>query len=167
MSLQFSSTNQKKIETIFSRYPYKDAALLPVLWVAQEEFEYLHAEVRDLVAQTVGVSRSKVDSVISFYTMYNGEKVGTYHLQVCRTLSCHLAGAQDIVKAIENELHISSGETTPDGKFTLTEVECLGCCGNAPCMQVNIEKFHENINQEKVKNVITDLKNGKDIKQTF
>lgn len=164
MSVQFSNTAEMKFEKILSGYPRKDAALLPVLWLAQDEFGYLSEEVRDYVAEKLDLSRARVDSVTSFYTMYNTKKLGKHHLQVCRGISCYLRNCKSVTDAIEDELKIKSGETTPDGMFTYSQVECLGNCGNAPTLQRNVEKFDENLTGESVRQLIGELRRGKNSK---
>ena len=164
MKVQFSNTAEAKFEKILSGYPRKDAALLPVLWLAQDEFEYLSEEVRDYVAEKLDISRSRVDSVASFYTMYNTKKLGKKHLQVCRGISCYLRDCKSVMNAIEDELKIKPGETTQDGMFTYSHVECLGNCGNAPTLQVNVQKFDENLTGQSVRQLIGDLRRGKNSK---
>jgi NADH-quinone oxidoreductase subunit E len=164
MAIQFSTTAESKFQKILSGYPRKDAALLPVLWLAQDEFEYLSEEVRDYVAEKLDLSRARVDSVVSFYTMYNTKKVGKFHLQVCRGISCYLRDCKSVMNGIEEELKVKNGETTSDGMFTYNHVECLGNCGNAPTLQVNVEKFNENLNHASVRQLIGDLRHGKNPK---
>lgn len=164
MKVEFSKAGEKRFEKILSGYPRKDAALLPVLWLAQEEFEYLSEEVRDYVAERLDVSRARVDSVVSFYTMYTTKKLGKYHLQICRGISCYLRDCKSVIDRVEADLNIKSGETTPDGMFTYTQVECLGNCGNAPTLQVNVEKYDENLTGESVSKLIGDLRRGKNSK---
>lgn len=161
MKVKFSKETESKFEKILSGYPRKDAALLPVLWLAQDEFEYLSEEVRDYVAERLDLSRARVDSVISFYTMYTTKKLGKYHLQVCRGISCYLRDCKSVMNGIEEELSIKPGETTKDGMFTYNHVECLGNCGNAPTLQVNVKKFDENLNHGSVRQLIGDLRRGK------
>jgi len=155
--ISFSPAAEKKFQEIVARYPRKDAAMLPVLWLAQEEFEFISPEVGKYVAEKLEVSVARVESVIGFYTLYNTKKMGKYHLQVCRNISCYLKGCKDVMDAIETELHIKPGETTPDGKFTYSHVECLAACGNAPAMQVNMD-YHENLNAESVTQLVVGLK---------
>ena len=161
MKIEFSKAAEAKFEKILSGYPRKDAALLPVLWLAQEEFEYLSEEVRDYVAHKLDLSRARVDSVVSFYTMYNTKKPGKYHLQVCRGISCYLRDCKSVMNGIEQELNIKPGETTKDGMFTYNQVECLGNCGNAPTLQVNVKKFDENLTDSSVRQLSGDLRRGK------
>lgn len=155
--IAFSTEAEKKFQEIISRYPRKDAAMLPVLWLAQEEFEFISQDVSRYVAQRLEVSLAKVESVLGFYTLYNTKKMGKYHLQVCRNISCHLRGCKDVMDAIETELGIRPGETTPDGKFTYSHVECLAACGNAPAMQVNMD-YHENLTKDAVTSLVAELK---------
>jgi len=164
MKIQFSNKAEEKFQKILSGYPRKDAALLPTLWLAQDEFEYLSDEVRDYVAERLDLSRARVDSVTSFYTMYNTKKLGKYHLQVCRGISCYLRDCKQVMEGIEGELNVKNGETTKDGMFTYTHVECLGNCGNAPTLQVNVNKFDENLTGESVRRLIGDLRSGKNSK---
>ena len=155
--IAFSAKAEKKFESIVARYPRRDAALLPVLWLAQEEFDHISKEVKALVAAKVGVSIARVDSVLGFYTLYKTKPTGRYHLQVCRNISCHLRGAKEIMRTIEETLGIRDGETTPDGRFTYSKVECLAACGTAPCMQVNMD-YHESLTPESTKATLERLR---------
>ena len=131
--------------------------MLPVLYLAQQEFGYLSPEAIEYVARLMGQSPAKVHGVVSFYTMYNMKPIGRHHIQVCRTLSCALAGAEKITDFIKNKLAIELGQTTADGRFTLSEVECLASCGTAPIMQIN-DDYYENLNEERVTEVLESLK---------
>jgi NADH-quinone oxidoreductase E subunit len=157
MTVAFSAESQARIEKIVTRYPDKMAACLPVLYVAQEEFGYLPAEVMELVAQTLELPASHVYGVATFYTMFNNEKVGTYHLQVCTNVSCMICGGYDVLGRLEKKLGIKAGETTKDGLFTLTEVECLAYCGSAPVVQVN-DEIHELLSPDKVEQLVDELR---------
>jgi NADH-quinone oxidoreductase E subunit len=147
MSVQFSAAAQAKFETFVSRYPVRRAALMPTLWLAQEEFGYLSLEVMEYVAGLLELSPAFVASVASFYTMYYKQPMGRHHVQVCRNLSCSLVGADRIVDCLRGRLGIEVGETTADGKFSLSEVECLASCGTAPMMQVN-DDYWESLTPE-------------------
>lgn len=147
MALQFSEATLAEYREILARYPQQQAALLPTLWLAQREFGWLSEEALAYVADLMHLPAARVAGVASFYTMYNKQPVGKYHLQVCRTLSCALRGATDITGCIERHLGIHVGETTPDGTFTLTEVECLASCGTAPMLQLN-DDYIENLTPE-------------------
>ena len=141
-----------KAEEIIARYPAdkKKSALIPLLHLAQDENEgWLSVETMDYVASVLGILPIEVYEVASFYSMFNLKKRGNCLIEVCRTSSCWLSGAEDIVRHVEKRLGIKDGETTPDGKFTLKTVECLGACGYAPMLQVG-DKFHEHLTIEKV-----------------
>ncbi len=152
------------VQKIIARYPAgkQKSALLPVLHVAQAEFDgWLSPEVMDYVASILNIQPIEVYEVASFYTMYNLKPVGKCLLEVCRTSSCWIRGAEDVVKHIEKRLGIKEGETTEDGMFTLKTVECLGSCGTAPMLMCGAQ-FHENLTLEKVDSLIDNLrKEGK------
>jgi NADH-quinone oxidoreductase E subunit len=157
MAVQFSPERLRQFEETVSRYPKKEAAMLPVLYLAQQEFGYLSAEAIEYVARLMGQSPAQVHGVVSFYTMYNMKPIGRHHVQVCRTLSCALAGAEKITEFIKKKLAIEVGQTTADRRFTLSEVECLASCGTAPMMQIN-DDYYENLNEEKVTEILDSLK---------
>ena len=131
--------------------------MLPVLNLAQREFGYLGPEAIEYIAKLMGQSPARVHGVVSFYTMYNMKPIGRHHLQVCRTLPCALAGAEHVTESIKRKLGIEVGQTTTDGRFTLSEVECLASCGTAPMMQVD-DDYYENLNDEKVTQILESLK---------
>jgi NADH-quinone oxidoreductase E subunit len=131
--------------------------MLPVLYLAQQEFGYLSPDAIDYVAKLMGQSPARVHGVVSFYTMFNMKPIGRHHIQVCRTLSCALGGSEKITDFIKKKLAIELGQTTSDGRFTLSEVECLACCGTAPMMQIN-DDYYENLNEEKVTGILDSLK---------
>ena len=156
MSITFSPVAQKKFEEIIARYPCREAALLPALWLAQEEFRQLTPEVLSYVAGLLAISPVKAYSVASFYSMYRKAPTGRFHLQVCRNLSCSLLGAEHLISFLEKKLKIKCGETTPDGLFTLSAVECLGSCDTAPVMMIN-DTYHENLNEPTVEALLATL----------
>jgi NADH-quinone oxidoreductase E subunit len=143
MAVEFSAETKQQFEGYLRRYPTKRAAIMPTLWLAQSEFGYLSLEVLEYVAGLLGESPAFVGSVASFYTMYYKKPMGKYHLQVCTNLSCALVGADRIVDVCSRRLGIGVGETTPDGKFSLDEVECLASCGTAPMMQINDDYWED------------------------
>lgn len=148
------------IQKIIKRYPpgKQKSAILPVLHIAQAEFEgWLSAPVMDKVAEILSIQSIEVYEVASFYTMFNLKPVGKCVIEVCRTGPCWLMGAEDIVKYIEKKLNIKEGETTSDGMFTLKTVECLASCGTAPMMQVG-QTYHENLSCDKVDEVLDNYK---------
>lgn len=155
-NIQFSPATMARAEEIIARYPTdkKKSALIPLLHLAQDENEgWLSVETMDYVASVLGILPIEVYEVASFYSMFNLKKRGNCLIEVCRTSSCWLSGAEDIVRHIEKRLGIKDGETTADGKFTLKTVECLGACGYAPMLQVG-DKFHEHLTIEKVDSLI-------------
>lgn len=157
MALEFSPEAYKKFEETVGRYPKKEAAMLPVLYLAQEEFGYLSPEAIEYVARLMGQSPAQVTGVVSFYTMLNMKPIGRYHIQVCRTLPCALRGAEKLTSFLEKILGIEVGQTTEDGRFTLSEVECLASCGTAPMMQIN-EDYYESLTEEKTAEIVDSLK---------
>lgn len=154
---EFSAKTMDKFKSVVNKYPEKSAALLPTLWLAQQEFSAITPEVEEYVAGLVGVSPVRVQEVRSFYTMYTPKPLGKYHLQLCTNISCSLLGAEDILGHLKNKLGINVGETTADGKFTLSTVECLGHCGTAPVIQIN-DDFHENLTGESLDKILGSLK---------
>ncbi len=155
--MEFTEANKIEISEILKRYPTKQAALLPVLWIVQNEFGWISPGAMELVAKTLDVSPAHVYGVVTFYTMYHQKKPGKYHLQVCQTLSCAMMGGEKILNCLRKSLGIEVGETTPDGKFTLTTVECLASCGTAPAMMMN-EKYYENLTPEKIDEILESFK---------
>src|SRR5580704_18182297 len=134
MPLEFSAQSKQHVDRLLSRYPTKQAALLPVLHVAQEEFGHLPDDAIELVARTLELSPAHIFGVITFYTMFHREKPGRNELMVCTNISCMLRGGYDILRHIEGRLGIKAGQTTPDGAFSIVEEECLAACANAPMM---------------------------------
>lgn len=157
MALEFSQAARKQFAEIVARYPKKEAALLPVLYLAQEEFGCLSGEAIDYVAEVMGIPAARVYGVVTFYTMLNMKPIGRHHIQVCRTLPCALCGAEKITAFIKAKLGIDVGQTTPDGQFTLSEVECLASCGTGPMMQIN-DDYYENLTEERVAEILQALK---------
>ncbi len=151
-AIRFSDETLEVVNNLIRRYPEgrHKSALLPILHLAQAEFGgWLSPATMDYVASILNIKPVEVYEVASFYSMYNLKPVGKCLLEVCRTSSCWLRGADDVIRHIEKRLNIQVGETTADGMFTLKAVECLGSCGTAPMMQVG-KDFHENLTLEKV-----------------
>lgn len=155
----FSPQALERIEALFTRYPDKRSALLPVLNLAQTEFGHISEEVMETVAELLDLTPPKVFEVVTFYTLLNTRPVGKNLIQLCRTLSCALAGSEDILRHLESRLGIRAGETTQDGLFTLKTVECLASCGTAPAVQIN-GAYYESLTREKVDRILDDLKSG-------
>jgi NADH-quinone oxidoreductase subunit E len=141
MSGAFSPELAGKIAALAARYPAKPAALLPVLHLVQNERGHISADDERAVAGILGLPPVKVREVVTFYTMFRRAPVGRYHIQVCTNLSCALAGGDTLAAHLEAKLGVKLGGTTPDGKFTLTGVECLGACEKAPCLMINFEYY--------------------------
>jgi NADH-quinone oxidoreductase E subunit len=157
MALDFSPAAMKEFEAIIARYPKKEAAMLPVLYLAQREFGHIGQEAIDYVAKLMGQSSARVYGVVSFYTMFNMKPIGRHHIQVCRTLPCALGGAEKVTAFLTQKLGIKPGQTTEDGRFTLSEVECLASCGTAPMMQIN-DDYYENLTEEKIEQILDTMK---------
>ncbi len=159
-NIQFSPQSMEIVETLIKSYPEgkHKSALLPILHIAQAEFDgWLSPEVMDYVASILKIKTIEVFEVASFYSMYNLEPKGKCVLEVCRTSSCWLMGAEDIIKHLEKKLNIKEGETTKDGMFTIKPVECLGACGYAPMLQCGSE-FHEHLTFDKVDSMLDKMK---------
>lgn len=154
--IQFSPAAQAKFEQILTRYPIKRAAIMPTLWLAQEEFGWLSHETLAYVAGLLELSPAFVASVASFYTMYYKRPMGRHHVQVCTNLSCALVGSDRIVDCLRQRLGVDVGGTTDDQRFSLSEAECLGSCGTAPMMQVN-DDYWENLTPERTLEIIDRL----------
>jgi NADH-quinone oxidoreductase E subunit len=149
MTLAFSDSAELRLQEILKRYPpdFQRAALLPTLYLAQEEFGHLSTEAMAYVAQRLGLPEAQVLAVATFYTMYNKRPVGRHHVQVCVSISCAIMGAHHLMHYLERRLGVRVGETSKDGRFTLSEVECLASCGTAPMMQIN-DDYYENLATE-------------------
>jgi NADH-quinone oxidoreductase subunit E len=158
--LIFNEEALKTAKQIIARYPAgkEKSALIPLLHLAQAEFDgWLSPEAMDCVSELLGIQPIEVYEVASFYSMFNLKPVGKCVLEVCRTSSCWLMGAEDVVRHIEKKLGIHAGETTADGMFTLKTIECLGSCGTAPMLQCGAD-YYENLTLEKVDTLINRLK---------
>lgn len=159
----FSPAALAEYEAILTHYPEKRAALMTVLWLAQREFGWISPNVEQYVSDLMDLPRGWVEGVVSFYTMYWRRPMGRSHLQVCTNLSCYLRGAEDIYGAISRRLDIQAGEVSADGKWSLERAECLGSCGTAPMMQINNDKFHENLTVDGVLELLTRLEKGEKV----
>jgi NADH-quinone oxidoreductase E subunit len=144
------------IDDILERYPTSQAALLPVLWECQARWGWISKGVMEAVADRLGLSPAYVEGVVTFYTMYRTTPPGRYVLQVCTTLSCQLCGAGELVEKLKSTLGIDFGETTPDGRFTLVDVQCLGACGEGPVIQIN-DDYHTLLAVDDVQGLLDSL----------
>jgi NADH-quinone oxidoreductase E subunit len=156
MSLKLSNQSIQRVKEVMTHYPSKQAALLPVLHIVQEERGYVPEELEADIAEIVEVPVVKVREVLSFYTLFNRQPVGKYHIQMCHTISCTLCGHRDLLKYTKEKLGIDVGQTTPDGKFTLSVVECLAACETAPMMQIN-DKYYGNLTSQRIDEIVASL----------
>jgi NADH dehydrogenase (ubiquinone) flavoprotein 2 len=154
---KFSEDFHAELDRLQKFYPNKAALLLPALHLAQKERGWLSEETMDEVAHVLDVPKTRVKEVATFYTMYNKKPVGKYNLQVCNNIACWLRGSEELIHLIETKYGIGLNETTKDGRFTLTEVECLGSCGTAPVCQVN-DDYHEGLDKESFNRLLETLK---------
>ena len=161
---KFTKENMVKVETHIAKYPKgkQASAVMPLLTLAQEQNNgWIPEAAMEEIARILDMPRIKVFEVATFYTMYNLAPKGKHHIQFCTTTPCWLAGSAEVVKACEKHLGIRLGETTPDGEFHLSDVECLGACVNAPVFQHNGDDFYEDLTPENAVKVLDALKAGK------
>ena len=156
-TLAFTPEQQQAIQDLVQRYPHPRSALLPVLHLAQDAFGYLSMEAQQLVADTLGLRLMAVREVVTFYTMFRETPAGKYRLEVCTNAGCTLNGANELVRHMCESLQIKVGETTADGLFTVTEVECAGACGGAPVVQIN-NAYHEQVTPDKMDGLIASMR---------
>jgi NADH-quinone oxidoreductase E subunit len=142
--------NLAKAEEIRKRYPVAQAALLPVLWIAQEQEGWISEEMMRYVGKLLDLPFGHVLGVVTFYSMYNSRKLGKYHIEVCTNVSCMLRGSDKILETIEHRCGVKPGQTSADGKWTVSEVECMGACGGAPMLSIG-EEYYEDLTPEKLK----------------
>ena len=145
-----STENLTKLEHLKKQFHTAKSLTLPVLWMIQEQYGWISQEAMKYVAELLGQPIRHVYGVVTFYTMFNPKPVGKHHLQICTNISCMLRGADELTEHLCKRLKIKPGETTPDARFTITKVECLGSCGTAPMMQVDNDEYHENLTKEGV-----------------
>ena len=156
----FSPEVEAEIDRHLAKYPVKRSAILPLMFIVQRERGgYLDPPGVAYLADRLGVRITDIWEVATFYSMINAEPVGKYHIQVCRTLSCKILGAGKITEHCSQKLGIKPGETTKDGLFSLSEVECLGSCGTAPMLQINFD-YHENLTTDKVDEILDQCSKG-------
>ena len=155
----YTPENRARFDVIVQRYPpdRRRSAVLPALYLAQQQQGYITANAIRHVAEVLGITRADVEDVVSFYTMFYRKPVGRFVLQVCRTLSCALNGAERVTEALTEKLGIRPGQTDADATFTLVEVECLGACDRAPVVMVN-DAWHECLMPEDAAKLVDDLR---------
>ena len=164
---QWTEAKAHEVERIIGRYPKgrEASAIMPLLWLAQYQMQqqtgiaWLPLPVIEFVAAQIGVPKMRAMEVVSFYTMYNPKPVGRYHVQVCGTTPCMLRGSDDVLRACADK-GLKKGEVTGDGLFSLSEVECIGCCANAPVVQINDDNF-EDLTYDTMTTILEDLIAGR------
>jgi NADH-quinone oxidoreductase E subunit len=159
LELKFSQTAIDQLEALKTHYPEDKACILPALWIAQREYNgFLSSNAIAEVAHRLNRSYAEVEGVATFYSMYNtAHEVGKHMIEVCTCLSCHMCGAYRIGDYLKEKLGVEYGETTPDGVFTLHEVECLNACDRAPLLQVG-DEYHGPVDYAYVDKMLEDLK---------
>lgn len=160
MAFELQEKLKNEMQELIKKYPDKASALLPVLHALQNQTGFISEEMIDALSEFLKIPATDIWGMVSFYTMFNRKPMGKYHIQVCRNLSCSLMGSEHIVEFFKRKLGIDEGETTKDGIFTLSTVECLGSCGTAPVMMIN-DNYYENVSEKQLKKILSDLKNGK------
>ncbi|XP_058118391.1 NADH dehydrogenase [ubiquinone] flavoprotein 2, mitochondrial [Anopheles ziemanni] len=157
----FTAENQKETEAILNIYPegHKRGAMIPLLDLAQRQHGWLPISAMHKVADILGLPHMRVYEVATFYTMFMRKPTGKYHIQVCTTTPCWLCGSDEVLEACKKNLGIGVGETTKDGKFTISEVECLGACVNAPMLAVN-DDYYEDLSVADTEEILSSLKKG-------
>lgn len=156
---KFTEENLKRIQEIVKKYPQKQAAVMPVLWIAQEQNGWISGEVMKEIASLLEMKSEEILGIVTFYTMYHQKPMGKYHVQVCTNVSCMLRGGYDLYDHVKEKLGIGNMQVTEDMKFSLEEVECMGSCGTAPMIAIN-EDYYENLDNQKVDEIIVRLSKG-------
>lgn len=152
----FSAEVEAEIDRHLAKYPVMRSAILPLMFIVQRERGYLDPPGVSYLAKRLKLRITDIWEVATFYSMINTKAVGQYHIQICKTLSCKILGEGKITEHICRKLNIKPGETTADGRFTVSLVECLGSCGTAPMFQINFD-YHENLTPEKVDQILDSL----------
>ena len=155
---QLSSEGKAQVLAELKRYESKQSAVLPALYIGQKENNgFVSPAVIQELSKVMEIPEAQINEVFTFYTMYNKKNVGKYHVQICRTLSCMLNGAGELADHMCHELNVKLGQVTTDGRFSISEVECLGSCGTAPMMQIG-NKYYENLTPESAMNLLRTMK---------
>ncbi len=154
MSMPPFSTLDGQVAEIVARYPVsKRSAAMPVLHLIQETYGFISGESIEWAANKLELQPINLLELVTFYPMYRQKPVGKYHIKLCRTLSCALNGGEALCEHVLKKLNVKLNETTPDGRFTVSHVECIASCGTAPVAQVN-EDFHEGLTPQKMDELI-------------
>ena len=155
--MKFSDQFEARFAEMLTHYPTKRSALVPTLLYAQDEVGFLSDEVIAELAQRLELTELEVRNVISYYSMLTTKPRGKYNVQVCTNISCLVRGGEEILRHCQKKLGVKNKGTTPDGMFSLEEVECIGACSWAPAAQVNYD-YHENLTAEKMDKVLEEYK---------
>ena len=156
-SFKFTPENEIKFQEYVTRYPLIDSVMLPALWLVQEQEAWVSPEAMIYVAEKLGKTPIQVYEVATFYTMFNLKPIGKHHIELCKTLSCMLCGSRDIKNHIKQTIGIEPGQTSEDGLFHLSEVECLGACGGAPMFALD-GQYHEKLTKQRVDELVAECK---------
>ena len=156
-SFKFTPENEIKFQEYVTRYPLIDSVMLPALWLVQEQEAWVSQEAMIYVAEKLGKTPIQVYEVATFYTMFNLKPIGKHHIELCKTLSCMLCGSRDIKNHIKQTIGIEPGQTSEDGLFHLSEVECLGACGGAPMFALD-GQYHEKLTKQRVDELVAECK---------
>ncbi len=156
--IRFSDEELKQIEKIKSKYPIEKSAIMDIMWMAQKKWGWISKDVMQYIAELLNLPYAHVYGVATFYTMYFKKPMGKYHIQVCTNVSCMLNEGEMIFEYISEKLEIGHNEATPDGLFSLEEVECMGACGGAPMIAIN-EDYYEKITIDKIETLLKECRN--------
>jgi NADH-quinone oxidoreductase subunit E len=150
------------IAEIVKRYPKRRSAIMPALYLAQEKYGCIDETTYQAISQILDVPEIWVFELASFYTLYNRKEIGKYHLQLCTNVPCMLRGTYDLMEHLQSRLGIKNGETSKDGLFTLTAVECIGSCDVAPAMMIN-QSYHNNLSKEQLDKILDGLSQAENV----
>jgi NADH-quinone oxidoreductase subunit E len=154
---KLSVDRTKLAEKVMTDYPLPRAAVMPLLWLVEEQEGWVPPEAAELVADMTGVASAEVHELVSFYTLFNAKPLAVHNIQICTGPCCRLKGANKIVRHIKSKLGIGIGEITENKQFYLSAVECLGACGRHPMMRIG-DKYYENLDELKVDRILEEMK---------
>ncbi len=159
-NFSLSKEAEKRVEELLALYPDKRSAVMPILYIVQEEKGYIPDEAIDWVSSVTSITPAHVLELVTFYTMYRRKPLGRYHIQICRTLSCAVCGAAKLKEYIKERLKVPARTPTEDGMWSWEEVECLGSCGTAPMCEIN-DIYFENLTPEKLGEIMDKIEKEK------
>ncbi len=157
--IAFTPERMKRFEALVAKYEEPACALLPTLYLAQDQFGHLSSPVLEYVARLLKIPPARVFEAASFYVLFKKKDMGKFCLQVCNNITCTMMGSEDLIHVIREDLKLKAMEVTPDGTFSYMPVQCLGSCDTAPVVQVN-EEYFENMDQQKFRDLLRALKDG-------